>query len=294
MQPVPGAAGLLADRYRLGIRLGGGSSAEVFSAHDLRTGAAVAVKVPSPRRNNDFMRTAFAHEASMLRRLAWAGGHPGIADLLDSGTDGPEKRPFLVMELVRGSNLRRTLAAGRPSEGQVKAWATDLLRALAHSHAFGVAHRDIKPANILIRRPLHSRVSHSRAVLTDFGIAIALDHGAVHSQGLTTGTASYLSPEQATGSFVDAATDIYSLGLVLIECLTGAAAFPGAPLESAVARLLADPAIPDTTDEEFAGALRAMTDREPARRPSAAEALALLDSAEDFDEPPLHNLSIAA
>jgi hypothetical protein len=140
-------------------------------------------------------------------------------------------------------------------------------------HAAGVVHRDIKPGNLLFD-------GQGRVRLADFGIArLVGDTVRVTATGTTIGTATYLAPEQASGGEVGTAADVYSLGLVLLELVTGAPAFGGTPTEAALARLTADPVVPDDLPGPLATLLSAMTSREPGARPTAAEVAAGLASA---------------
>jgi serine/threonine protein kinase len=136
--------------------------------------------------------------------------------------------------------------------------------ALAAVHSYGLVHRDIKPANILIS-------TTGDVKLSDFGIARDLEAERLTAAADVIGTAAYLSPEQARGAEVGPPTDVYALGLVLLECLTGRREYPGRAVESAVARLLRDPVVPNELPGSWPPLLRAMTQADPARRPTAAE-----------------------
>jgi serine/threonine protein kinase len=133
-------------------------------------------------------------------------------------------------------------------------------------------HRDIKPSNVMLVA-YGTTTFRARARLTDFGIAGGVDaaEDAREATGTTTGTAAYLSPEQASRSTATAASDVYSLGLVLLECFTRTIPFPGDAVESALTRLSADPPIPDDLPGDWTPLLRSMTARDPAARPTAAQ-----------------------
>ena len=146
---------------------------------------------------------------------------------------------------------------------------------LEYIHGKRVIHRDIKPSNILLV-DYGNGATRARAKLTDFGIALSDEVERMTAEGMTTGTAAYLSPEQASGAEVTTATDIYSLGLVLLECFTLRKEFPGAMVESAVARLSRDPRIPEELPSAGASLLRAMTSRDPAERPVGRELVSIL------------------
>jgi serine/threonine protein kinase len=166
------------------------------------------------------------------------------------------------MELVEGETLADLIRRGALPSDRVADIGARLADALGYVHAQGLVHRDVKPANVLLG-------VDGRVRLTDFGIARLVDAAKVTATGLTVGTASYLSPEQVTGDPVGPPADIYALGLVLLECLTGKREYPGGAVEVALARLSRPPQVPATLPAGWAGLLGAMTDRNPARRPTA-------------------------
>jgi serine/threonine protein kinase len=175
------------------------------------------------------------------------------------------------MELVDGPDLRARIAAGPLASLDVATMGADLAEALHYVHERGIIHRDVKPANVLLAPSgFPGRAMHAK--LADFGIARLLDETRLTATGSLLGTASYLSPEQALGGTIGAPTDVYSLGLVLLECLTGTRAYPGTAVESAMARLQRQPRIPGDLGHDWTAVLAAMTARETADRPSAAEA----------------------
>ncbi|MFE1548260.1 serine/threonine-protein kinase [Streptomyces sp. NPDC058718] len=261
---VTWTARTVAGRYRLDRLLGRGGAADVYEAMDLRLRRPVAVKVfrPAGARRTD---AQCGEEARLLARMH----HPGLVTLYDTGRD--ESRPFLVMQLVRGTTLRRRIARGVLTPAETCRTGAALASALAHVHAHGVVHRDVKPSNILLDR---SDTPH----LTDFGISRRVEAAddAPEGAGTLVGTASYMAPEQALGRRTGPAADVYSLGLVLLETLKGEAEYGGAPLEAALAHLHRPPVLPSGLPAELARLLTAMTDRSPEARPDAAACARIL------------------
>ncbi|AYG02608.1 serine/threonine protein kinase [Gryllotalpicola protaetiae] len=176
------------------------------------------------------------------------------------------------MELVRGGTLRRRLDANGATPGLTAQLAVELGAALAYLHADGIIHRDLKPENILLATAPGGRVTTK---LVDFGIAQLLGDDRLTSEQNILGTAAYLAPEQVMGDGAGPASDIYALGLVLLECLTGERPFRGTTVEAAIARLSQDPPLPDTLDLQWRTMLTAMTAREPGERPTAAQVAAI-------------------
>jgi eukaryotic-like serine/threonine-protein kinase len=248
----------IGDRYTLDSTLGSGSAAIVYAGRDLATGQRVAVKVY--RAEGAARHRVEQHrEIEALTRLR----HPGLVALHGGGTEpGPDGRTYLVTELVDGPSLATRLAEGPVPVEDVRTLGAGLADALAHVHAGGFVHRDIKPANILLDRGGAPR-------LADFGIARALDGTIATATGAVAGTAAYLAPEQVRGERVGAPADVFALGLVLIESLTGKREYPGTMVESATARLYRRPAVPDGLPGDLAALLGAMTDPDPAVRPTA-------------------------
>jgi serine/threonine protein kinase len=263
----------LGQRYRTTDLIGTGGAASVHRAMDENLGREVAVKVfrPTVQEDDDYRRQ---HTETLLLATL---NHPGLVTLLDAGLHREEDGQvlnYLVMELVDGPDLRRTLKSGPLPAVSVASLGADLADTLAYVHSKGVIHRDVKPANILLFPQEHDSRLYPK--LTDFGIARLVEATVATAHGATIGTANYLSPEQAQGGTVAPSTDIYSLGLVLLESLTGEKAFPGPIVEAAVARLLRDPEIPDSLGPDWVDLLRAMTNRLPDARPAAHEAASAL------------------
>jgi serine/threonine protein kinase len=201
---------LAGGRYRIEGDLGHGGMAAVYRARDAELDRPVAIKVLAEHlAGNPAFRDRFLREARLAARLS----HPNVVQVFDAGED--EGRPFIVMEYVEGEPLADTLKReGRLAPAYVVDLALQVCGGLEHAHAAGLVHRDIKPGNLLVRGDGVVKVA-------DFGIARAAETTKLTQIGSVLGTAAYLSPEQAAGEEVTAAADIYSLGCVLYEALTG-------------------------------------------------------------------------
>ncbi|HEX6314000.1 MAG TPA: protein kinase [Gemmatimonadaceae bacterium] len=222
--------GPLAERYRLDREIGRGGMATVYLAEDLRHGRRVAIKVLNPELVAIAGGERFLQEIQILARLS----HPNILPLHDSGSS--LGRPCYVMPFIEGESLRQRLdrEGALPIEDVLRI-ADELCSALAYAHTHGVVHRDIKPENILL--------AAGHAVVSDFGIARAVDTAAgdgLTQTGISLGTPAYMSPEQATGDVVDARSDIYAVGCILYEALTGQLPFPATSQAQAIARRLTE------------------------------------------------------
>lgn len=262
-----GGGDILNGRYRILELLGHGAMSTVCKARDEVLQREVALKIFSPGSGDE----GFEERQEAEMRLLAGFDHPGLVHIYDAGVDNGTSGPpqaFLVMELVSGNNLRSVLAEGPLSLAETTHIGHALAGALVQVHGSGVIHRDIKPANILVSEtPGPDRI----VKLADFGVARILEGSRLTATGMTVGTAQYLSPEQALGRPLTPASDIYSLGLVLLECLTGRTEYPGTPIESAAARLHRAPVIPEQIHHPIAELLKSMTDLEPDNRPTAAE-----------------------
>lgn len=254
-----GTGSLVAGRYHLGELLGRGGMADVFRADDERLRRPVALKLLRVQAASETDRERFAAEAHTLARL----DHPAVVTLLDAGLE--DDQPWLAMQLVEGATLGSRFADGAVSPADVAEIGRQVAEGLAYAHACGVVHRDIKPGNILL-------APGGRALIADFGIAHLLDGTTRHTAvGQAIGSPAYLAPEQASSGELSGATDVYSLGLLLLEALTGDRPFRGTATEMVYARLQGPPDIPADLPLGWARLLRAMTSVAPADRPTAEE-----------------------
>ncbi len=261
---------LLAGRYRLTDRIAAGGMGEVWRGEDQLLNRAVAVKLlPTGRAGDESFLARFRAEA----RYAASLSHPGIARVYDYGESSEFGGAYLIMELVRGEPLSAILArAGRLSPDATLDIVSQAARALDAAHQAGIVHRDIKPGNLLI-------AAGGATKITDFGIATAVRAAqASHltETGMVMGTAMYVSPEQATGAPVTAASDIYSLGVVAYECLAGHVPFrANEPLAIAYAHKHAPvPPLPPDVPPPVADLVYDMLAKTPDRRPASVRVVA--------------------
>src|SRR5690348_11990135 len=248
---------LLGNRYRLDERIAGGGMGDVWRGTDEVLGRTVAVKILLPALLDE---PGFAERFRGEARTMATINHPGVVDVYDYGSD-PVVGAYLVMEYVEGDALSRTLGrVGRLTPGRTMALMAQAADALQAAHDKGIVHRDVKPANLLVR-------PDGTLVLTDFGIARSELVGQLTAVGSVLGTASYISPEQATGAVATPLSDVYALGVVAYQCLAGRRPFEGDnPLEIAMKHVREQPAPmpPDTPP-----AVRAIVERAMAKDPAA-------------------------
>jgi tRNA A-37 threonylcarbamoyl transferase component Bud32 len=265
-------------QFEIEAVLGGGAFATVYRARQLGIERPVAIKVPSHEIATDpVMAKRFAREARAAARIR----HPGVVTIYAVG-ELPDGRPYMAMELVDGEPLTHMLADGPVAPGRALRIARLIASALSDTHAADVIHRDLKPQNIIWRR---DRNGDDRIVIVDFGIAVSKPGNADATRltaGGLIGTPHYMSPEQAHGEEVDGRADLYALGCILFELVTGATPFDGSSYEVMLshlgkaapsARELA-PWVTAATDELIALLLA----KRPEDRPATADAVvALID-----------------
>lgn len=250
-------------RWKLVGFLANGGMADLYRGRDVHTDTMVAVKIL--RRGVRHGEHRFAAEVSTLRRLR----HPNIVSLVDAGEH--EGSPYLVLDLVPGRSLSTVLDERTLSESEVRRMGSELARALAFAHDNGITHRDVKPGNVIFD-------ADGSVKLADFGLALHDDAERITGSDGTIGTASYIAPEQLEHrQKVGNSADIYALGLLLIESMTGERAFSGPTDEAALARLSSDPRMPAELDEGWRSLLLAMTSRDPRDRPDAATVASLIE-----------------
>ena len=262
---------LIDQRYRVTRRLARGGMATVYVAQDERLERPVALKVMHPYlAESDAFVERFHREARAAARIV----HPGVVSVFDQGVVSGQG--FLVMELIDGTNLRALLnAQGAFTIPQALRYTTDILEALRAAHRMGVIHRDIKPENILVP-------TDGPAKVADFGLARAVSKGSTSATGNMLGTAAYIAPEIAQTAKADARSDLYSVGIMLYEMLTGAVPWADeSPLQIASHHVSEDVPSPSATlpwiPREIDDLVAALTARNPANRcADASDALDLV------------------
>ncbi len=252
---------LLESRYRLMERIAAGGMGEVWRAADLLLQRPVAVKLLRPGyAGSDEDLARFRAEAQHGASLC----HPAIAQVYDYCDADPPRPPYLVMELVDGPSLARMIDAGPLAAGRTMSIIGQAAAGLQAAHAAGLVHRDIKPGNLLISRS-------GQVKITDFGIAHAAGAAPITRTGVLIGTPGYLAPERAAGAAATPASDLYALGIVAYQCLTGRLPFSGHPLAVALAHQQRPlPPLPATIPAEVAALVTALTAKDPRARPPGA------------------------
>jgi len=258
---VPVSPGLLLEgRYRLDHRIAAGAMGEVWRATDLVLDRPVAVKL---------LRPGYAgHEEGLARfraeaRNAGLLSHPGIATVYDYREAAAPYPPYLVMELVDGPSLARLLDEGPLDPARTMGLIAQAAAALRAAHAAGLVHRDIKPGNLLVSQ-------RGQVKITDFGIAQATGCAPLTRPGMLIGTPAYLAPERVAGVPATPAADLYALGIVAFQCLTGRLPFDGEPLAVAVAHQERPlPRLPSSVPAEVAALVVSLAAKDPRARPAS-------------------------
>jgi eukaryotic-like serine/threonine-protein kinase len=252
---------VIADRYELEELVGTGGMSSVYKARDRLLERNVALKVLHPHYSDDAEYVErFRREARSVAQLS----HPHIVTVIDRGEDGGQQ--FIVFEFIDGENLKQLIGRIGPLPvRRAVELALEIADALAFAHDHDLVHRDVKPQNVLL-------TPDGDAKVTDFGIARSLDvEQGVTQTGTVLGTSNYLSPEQASGKPVTPATDVYSLGVVLFELLTGEVPFPGENFVAVAMKHINEPP-PDLTEKRpdvplrLVAAVERALEKDPSRR----------------------------
>jgi serine/threonine-protein kinase len=268
------ASGILSGRYEIGERLGSGGMSSVHQATDLILERTVAVKILAEHLSDDERFVArFRREALAVAKLI----HPNIVQVYDTGVD--DGRHYIVMEYVEGRSGAQILQRQGPLGPQTAAEAAiQACAGLDYAHRRGIIHRDVKPGNLMVTGgPVGG--GEMTVKLTDFGIARAIEQTRITQVGSVVGTAAYLAPEQVRGEEATPATDVYALGVVLYQFMTGRLPYEGSSLaELAVRQQNESPLPPSTYNDEvpetLGGAVLRALEGDPGRRYGSAEELA--------------------
>lgn len=254
-------------RYQIVDTIGTGATSRVARAFDPMIGRHVAIKLFSPQLAEGEGRERFIKEARVVGQIS----HPSIVALHDMGIDEATSTPYLVMEYVEGHPLERVLEKGSVPFPRACAWIADIAMALNLAHRKGIIHGDVKPANILV-------TDEGRVKLTDFGMARLASRDAKDTPLL--GTPAYWCPEQILGKPQDARSDIFSLGVVLYEMVTGKRPFDADSLQGVCQKVMsATPLPPSQINSSLPAGLNELVasclEKDPGRRRNSAEDLAL-------------------
>ncbi len=250
---------VLSGRYRVEAEIGRGGMARVYRATDTVLGRTVAIKVLDTEQASDHSFVdRFRREARAAARL----NHPGVVAVFDTGSD--DGVHYIIMEYVHGRTLGQVVAEEGPlPPDRAAAIATSVAEALSFAHAEGLVHRDVKPANVML-------TDSGRVKVMDFGIARVVSAHTLTQTAKVFGTAAYLSPEQAQGQRVDGRSDVYALGVVLYEMLTGRAPFAAdSPVALAFKHINEEPAPPSSVRRGIPAGLEAVVMRALAKDPDA-------------------------
>jgi eukaryotic-like serine/threonine-protein kinase len=246
---------MLSGRYRLDARIGSGGMSTVYRAFDQTLERQVAIKLLHRQIADDpDQLERFRREARAVAQLS----HPHIVTVIDAGEE--EGRPYIVFEYVQGETLKELIKREGPLDvDEAAAYAIEVARALGYAHSRNIVHRDVKPQNVLID-------DEGSAKITDFGIARTLDEEGLTADGRVLGTTDYVSPEQALGHQVTGQSDLYSLGIVLFEMLTGDVPFRGENQVSVAMKHVREP-LPDVQElrPAVSATLAAVVDRATAK-----------------------------
>ncbi len=257
---------VLKHRYRLDDRIAVGGMGEVWRGTDLALRREVAIKLLRPEYVQDEeclarFRAEGRHTASL--------SHPNIAQVYDYFEMVPPEPGFLVLELVDGQSLARVLDAGPLDSARAMGIIAQAAAGLQAAHAAGVVHRDIKPGNLLVSRD-------GQVKITDFGVAQVAGAARLTRTGALVGTPAYLAPERAAGGLATPAGDLYALGIVAHQCLTGRVPFDGEPLAVALAHLQQEmPPLPPSVPAGVAALIADLTAKDPSARPPSAQDVAV-------------------
>lgn len=268
-------AGTLSGRYQTGERLGSGGMSNVYKATDLILERTVAVKILAEHLSDDERFIArFRREALAVAKLI----HPNIVQVYDTGID--EGRHYIVMEYVDGRSGAQILQRQGPVEPGIAAEiGIQACAGLDYAHRRGIIHRDVKPGNLMIVGDPVGGGAQPAVKLTDFGIARAIEQTRITQVGSVVGTAAYLAPEQVRGDEATPATDVYALGVVLYQFLTGRLPYEGSSLAELAVRQQNEKPLPPTTynsevPETLGGAVLRALEGDPNRRYASADELA--------------------